>query len=204
MNALSIRYPNGKKYVASSTQSLKKHPQKKLSFANRGETLEAQLNESNAFYLSRGIAVIHKKPIPIQIVDVHYPSRNRAVIREAYYKTPSTTDYNGVWQGRYIDFEAKETQLSTSFPLQNIHEHQVNHMFAVKQQQGIAFFVIKFSKLERYFILFIEDFLPYWQRMKEGGRKSITLQEFETSAYEFQAGAFPELPYLEIVKQYTL
>ena len=120
---MTIRYPNGKKYVPVQKKWLQKKID--LSFSNRGKSLEDELNETNEFYLSRGIAVIHKKPVPIQVVNVNYPARSAAVITEAYFRTPSTTDFNGVWQGKYIDFEAKETKSATSFPLQNIHEHQV-------------------------------------------------------------------------------
>ena len=72
--------------------------------------LEDDIDEANAFYLARGLAVIHKKPVPVQIVKVSYPSRSAAVIQEAYFRTPSTTDYNGVYKGHYIDFDAKETK----------------------------------------------------------------------------------------------
>lgn len=93
-------------------------PRKKdSSFSNRGKTLEDEINETNTYYLNQQIAIIHKKPVPVQIVKVEYPSRSAAVIREAYFRTPSTTDYNGVWNGYYIDFEAKETESKTSFPL---------------------------------------------------------------------------------------
>ena len=60
--------------------------------------------------------------------------------------------YNGVWKGKYIDFEAKETKNKTSFPLSNIHEHQIQHMKSVTEQDGIAFLIVKFSSLDRYFI----------------------------------------------------
>ena len=91
-------------------------------------SLEKDIEHSNAFYLKSDIAVIHKKPTPVQIVNVNYPKRSKAVINEAYFRTPSTTDYNGVYQGYYIDFEAKETKTRRPFLLNNIHDHQVEHM----------------------------------------------------------------------------
>ena len=192
---MTIRYPNGKKYVPVQKSGLPKKIN--LSFSNRGKSLEDELNDTNEFYLSRGMAVIHKKPVPIQIVNVKYPARSAAVITEAYFRTPSTTDFNGVWQGNYIDFEAKETKSATSFPLQNIHEHQVDHMKAVAKQAGIVFFIIKFTTLDRYFIISYDSFEIYWERMKTGGRKSMTLAEFEDVATEVLPGYNPRLDYLQ-------
>ena len=99
------------------------------SAANRGTSLEQDLNDSNAYYLESGRALIHKKPTPIQVVKVDYPARSAARITEAYYKVPSTTDYNGIYRGCPIDFEAKETASKTSFPFKNIHPHQIEHRF---------------------------------------------------------------------------
>ncbi len=193
-----IRYPNGKRYVHKKRTITAKH----TSFGKRGASLEEELNEANLYYRDRGIAVIHKKPTPIQVVNVRYPSRSQAVITEAYYKTPSTTDYNGIWNGYYLDFEAKETKNKTSFPLQNIHEHQVTHMQSVALQKGIVFFVFHFHTLGRYFIQFFDNFLPFWVRMKKGGRKSITLTEIEQTSIEIKLGLQPRLPYLEAVQHY--
>lgn len=191
---LAFRYPNGKKYVPTTTNTTAKTPS--LTFSNRGKTLEDELNDSNEYYNSRGLAVIHKKPVPIQIVNVRYPARSAAVITEAYFKTASTTDYNGVWQGKYIDFEAKETKNKTSFPLQNIHDHQVEHMRQVNRQQGIAFLIIRFSVLDRYFLLPFQQFIKKWTRMTDGGRKSITLSEIEEISIELKPGFQPRLDYL--------
>ena len=97
-----INYPNGKKHKQSAI---------KTNTAGRGMTLENDLNTSNAYFLQENIANIHKKPTPIQIVNVDYPKRSAAKITEAYFKLQSTTDYNGVYKGKAIDFEAKETKL---------------------------------------------------------------------------------------------
>ena len=123
---MTIRYPNGKKFQKKLTQPpIHLAEQKKVQFANRGQSFEEAINQTNDFYLREQLACIHKKPTPVQVVRVEYPARSRAVIREAYYRQASTTDYNGVFQGKYIDFEAKETKNKTCFPLQNIHAHQV-------------------------------------------------------------------------------
>lgn len=194
-----IRYPNGRIY--QKQQRTKTHIAEP-SFANRGQTLEQQIEEANEYYLEKELAVIHKKPVPIQIVNVHYPARSAARITEAYFKTPSTTDFNGIWNGIHIDFEAKETKNKTSFPLANIHPHQVEHMGRVARQNGVVFFIFKFATLSRYFLFFYEDFEPFWTRMLQGGRKSITLSEVENNSYELQVSAYPELHYLPIIEQY--
>src|SRR5690625_4144683 len=107
-----MNYPNGlRRSNFVSTNS---------GFSNRGMSLEEDINNTNQYYLDTNTADIHKKPTPIQVVKVHYPKRSAAVITEGYYQQTSTTDYNGLYRERYIDFEAKETKNKTSFPLANI------------------------------------------------------------------------------------
>ena len=65
-------------------------------------------------------ALENKKTEDIKIVKVDYPSRDKAVITQGYFTVPSTTDYNGIYKGKYIDFEAKETNLNY-FPLSNLN-----------------------------------------------------------------------------------
>ncbi|MET1029538.1 Holliday junction resolvase RecU, partial [Domibacillus tundrae] len=90
---MAIRYPNGKQYTRAAHTSESTQPKKDPVFSNRGMTLEDDINETNAYYLSRNMAVIHKKPVPVQIVQVDYPARSAAVIKEAYFRQASTTDY---------------------------------------------------------------------------------------------------------------
>ena len=104
-----MKYPNGIKRNTQSLNSHRHNHQNLIEYGNRGMTLEKDIMMTNKYYLEANKAVIHKKPTPVQIVQVEYPKRSAAVIREAYFKQPSTTDFNGVYKGKYIDFEAKET-----------------------------------------------------------------------------------------------
>ncbi|WP_370457976.1 Holliday junction resolvase RecU [Thalassobacillus sp. CUG 92003] len=164
-----MNYPNGKR--ARSSQPKASRTEK--HFGNRGMSLEEDINHTNAYYQSAGIAVIHKKPTPVQIVNVDYPKRSAAVIKEAYFKQPSTTDYNGIYRSHYIDFEAKETRNKTSFPFSNIHQHQIDHMKAVVEHGGLCFFIIKFTPLDETFLLPAVKLFSFWDEQYKGGRKSI-------------------------------
>lgn len=162
-------------------------------------SLENDLNETNTYYLSHGIASVHKKPTPVQIVRVDYPKRSAAVIKEAYFKQASTTDYNGVYKGRHIDFEAKETNNKTSFPLQNFHEHQILHMEQVISHGGITFVIIRFSQLDEIYFLEGIHLLKYWKRYKCGGRKSISISEIKLDGHLILSKFQPRLDYLKII-----
>lgn len=194
---MKLHYPNGKKFVPN--QQNQNNQLKKQSYSNRGMTLEEDLNVTNQYYLELGIAVIHKKPTPVQIVKVDYPKRSAAVIKEAYFKQASTTDYNGVYRGKYIDFEAKETKFTTSFPLNNFHEHQIKHMHSICNQKGICFVIIRFSSTDEIFFLEAEKLFMFWERMNNGGRKSISKDELEQHAHALALGFQPRIDYIKII-----
>ncbi len=173
-----------------------------VNFANRGMSFEAAINDSNLYYLAHGLAVIHKKPTPIQIVKVDYPKRSRAKIVEAYFRQASTTDYSGVYKGHYIDFEAKETRQKTSMPMKNFHAHQIAHMEQVVKQGGICFVLLHFSTLKETYLLpalYLIDFFRLDQ-----GKKSMPLTYIRQHGFPLGLGGFPSLPYLDIVEEKLL
>lgn len=167
----------------------------------RGMSLEEDVNESNAYYVAREMASIHKKPTPVQIVRVEYPSRSAAVIREAYFRQPSTTDYNGVFAGKYLDFEAKETKNKTSFPLSNFHPHQIRHMELVLKQQGISFAIIRFTAHNETYLLDSSHIIQFWNNAGKGERKSIPYSEIKKEGHLIPEGYQPRLDYLKVVKE---
>lgn len=159
-------------------------------------SLEHDINESNAYYLICDRAVIHKKPTPIQVVHVDYPHRTCAKITEAYYKTPSTTDYNGVYRGHAIDFEAKETRLKTSFPFKSIHPHQIHHLKNVLRHGGIGFFIIRFTCYDETYLLDAAILIALYE---DGLRKSISYKELKEKGYYITQSLTPRLRYMDIV-----
>lgn len=199
-----IRYPNGhpSKYDGGKKQKLQAQNTQTKSFANRGMRFEEAINLSNEYYLNRGLAVIHKKPTPIQIVKVDYPRRSAAVIKEAYFREASTTDYNGVYQGRYLDFEAKETQNKQSFPFKNFHPHQIRHMDLCIKQGGICFVLLWFSSLQRCFFLSGSQLIEQWDLQKTSGKKSLPLAFVEKQGIEIIPKIAPRIPYLCAIDQF--
>ncbi|AOM82845.1 Holliday junction resolvase RecU [Salisediminibacterium beveridgei] len=195
---MAIRYPNGKKF------SEKRIPQRGKSvinkdnrFSNRGMSLEEEINESNQYYLANGIANIHKKPTPVQIVNVHYPSRSAAVITEAYFQKASTTDYNGIFKGHYIDFEAKETRNKKSFPLKNFHSHQIDHMKDVLSHGGICFAILRFAITDELYLLDASVIIRYVSDAED--RKSIPKDVIDSFGYSIPQGYMPRIDYLKAV-----
>ena len=195
---MNFHYPNGKVYHKTNIKSASTS---QLTFANRGMRFEDAINESNEYYRNKRIAVIHKKPTPIQIVKVDYPKRSAATIKEAYFKEASTTDYNGVYRGYYLDFEAKATQNRTSFPLKNFHVHQIEHMRSCMEQSGICFVLLYFSSLHRCFFLDAKTLITKWDLQKTE-RKSIPIDEIIEVGIEIKMKIAPRVDYLEAVNQY--
>ncbi|NLC96597.1 MAG: Holliday junction resolvase RecU [Erysipelotrichaceae bacterium] len=183
-----VNYPNGKKHIEKVV---------KTSFGNRGMTLEKDLNASNSYFLRENIANIHKKPTPIQIVNVDYPKRSAAKITEAYFKVASTTDYNGVYRAKAIDFEAKECA-SKSFPLNSIHLHQIQHLQNVLQHGAIAFVIIRFTKLDATFYVKADDIINIYLN-KEKSKKSIPYSWFVENCYIIPYNLLVPVNYIKII-----
>lgn len=123
-----MNYPN----------NINKNYQKIVNYSNRGIDLENLINKSNEYYLENDLAIIYKKSTPIQVVKYDY-NKNR--ITDAFYKEISTLDYNGVYKGYYVEFDAKNTN-KESFPLSNIATHQLKHINRIINHGGICFLLI--------------------------------------------------------------
>jgi recombination protein U len=162
----------------------------------RGSTLEDLINRTNEKYLESGLALIQKVPTPITPINIDKESRH---ITLAYFDQKSTVDYIGAVQGIPVCFDAKECAADT-FSLQNIHEHQVAFMGQFERQKGVAFFLIYYTQRDVFYYLPYEMLLYFWNRAREGGRKSFRYDELNP-AYVLPKKQGILVPYLDMLQK---
>ena len=162
----------------------------------RGSALEELINRTNEKYRDEGLALIQKIPTPITPIEIDQSTRH---ITLAYFDQKSTVDYIGAVQGVPVCFDAKECATDT-FSLQNIHEHQVEFMLDFEKQRGVAFFLIYYTKRDMMYYLRIDDLKVFWDRAKEGGRKSFRFEEIDIT-YEIRPHDGLLVPYLDMLQK---
>ena len=162
----------------------------------RGSTLEDFINRTNERYLEQGLALIQKIPTPITPVRMDKEHRQ---ITLAYFEQRSTVDYIGAVQGIPVCFDAKECR-TDSFPLHNIHEHQVEFMENFEKQDGISFLIIYYSTRNELYYMRFQEMKKFWDRSTAGGRKSIRYEELDPAFFmQLKGGAY--VPYLETLQK---
>lgn len=162
----------------------------------RGSTLEELINRTNERYSERGLALIQKIPTPITPVKIDKEHRH---ITMAYFDKISTVDYIGAVQGIPVCFDAKECSADT-FPLQNVHEHQIEFMGRFEQQGGISFLLIYYTSRDELYYMTYAQIKKFWDRSLRGGRKSFRYDELEPGwFFSVKNGCF--VPYLELLQQ---
>lgn len=162
----------------------------------RGSTLEEFINLTNEKYAEHGLALIQKVPTPITPVRIDRDSRH---ITLAYFDQKSTVDYIGAVQGIPVCFDAKECHTDT-FPLQNIHAHQVSFMGQFERQDGIAFLIVFYSHRNEFYYLRYQKLMEFWDRSIGGGRKSFRYEELEPDFFISPKGGLL-VPYLDLLKK---
>lgn len=141
----------------------------------RGSALEELVNLTNEKYREKKLALVQKIPTPIKPINIDKETRH---ITLAYFDQKSTVDYIGAVQGVPVCFDAKECAGET-FPLQNIHAHQVSFMEEFEEQGGIAFLIIYFASKDVFYYLTFRLLKKFWCRAEDGGRKSFTFEELD-------------------------
>lgn len=162
----------------------------------RGSTLEDIINRSNDSYREKKLALIQKVPTPITPISIDKESRH---ITLAYFDQKSTVDYIGAVQGIPVCFDAKECAVET-FPLHNIHPHQIAFMREFEEQGGISFIILSYTVKNEIYYLPFDEILRFWTRMEEGGRKSFTYEEVDKS-WQIRSSRDIFVHYLEMIQK---
>lgn len=162
----------------------------------RGSTLEDMINRTNERYEELRLALIQKIPTPITPVQIDKEHRH---ITLAYFDKVSTVDYIGAVQGIPVCFDAKECSVDT-FPLQNVHEHQMNFMEKFERQGGISFLIIFYSARNTLYYMKYKEIRKFWNRAREGGRKSFRFEELDPEYFmDLRNNCF--VPYLDYIQK---
>lgn len=190
-------YPNKKKSKKNINETSRENTSL-VGHANRGMDLENLINQSNQYYVDNEIAFIYKKPTPIKVNKISYQNQfgaRKHRITDAYFSEKSTTDYNGLYDGMYIDFEAKQTKYKSFNLVSNLHEHQRKHLQNVIKHGGFAFLFVYFYQYDKIYIIdykYIDEFIA-------GGKSQIPLNYFQTFGKELKLGYNPALDYIKYI-----
>ncbi len=166
---------------------------KLINYGNRGMTLEQDINLTNEYYKDKKIALIYKKPIPIKVLKIN---STKTRILDGFYEKKSTLDYSGIYKEKYIEFDAKETNSKTSFPISNIHKHQIEHMKNIMEYKGITFLIIRFNFYGETFMLSGENLINF---INNNNRKSIPYSFFKDNCPIIKINYTPRLDYLKTI-----
>ncbi len=166
---------------------------KLINYGNRGMTLEEDINLTNNYYKEKDIALIYKKPIPIKVLKIN---ETKTRIKDGFYEQKSTLDYSGIYKEKYLEFDAKETNSKTSFPISNIHPHQIEHIKNIIHFKGISFLIIRFNLLNETYLLEGHKLLAF---LEENERKSIPLSYFQENCPKIALKYAPRLDYLKVI-----
>ncbi|MGG0650916.1 Holliday junction resolvase RecU, partial [Bacillus mycoides] len=164
---------------------------------NRGMAFEKLINLSNEMYQRGRVALINKRPTPVKVLKMVYGR-----VKDGYYKSKSTVDYDGVYKGRAIAFEAKSTNEINRFDLKNIARHQLDYLEKAEKMGAICFFLIGFSKDKSVFLVPLSVIQAYVRMSQQPkGKKSIPRADFDIYGYLADQTERAPVDYLQYIDE---
>lgn len=178
------------------TKKVSNYPKKIINNANRGMALEDMINRSNEYYKNHNIAYVNKRPTNVKVLK----TMENYKITEAVFLAPSTLDYVGVYQGCYLDFEAKETTSTKGFMLANIAAHQINAMENILKYGGITFAIIFFKAFNNIYLIDGQILVDIYKSES----KIIPYEKIKEIGHLINEGYNIPCNYLKVVKEVYL
>lgn len=162
-------------------------------YGRRGQTFENLIDYTNNVYRNKGIALINKRPTPMKII-----GKTRGKQHICTFAEKSTVDYDGIYQGKAIVFEAKSVNLKR-LPLDIIPNHQIEYLEKADKQGAISFLIVEMRPTRDIFLVTNRMLQKYVKEAEKGGRKSIPLDDLEIYAQLVNQGNGIPLDYLSVV-----
>lgn len=163
--------------------------------SNRGMFLETIINRTIAYFCGRKIAYFSKRHLPIKV----YSFQGRRI--QGWLGEKTQTDYYGVYNGYYFDFEAKQVSLKL-FPLKNLAAHQLKHLTDIVKYKAFSFVIVLFTNVDKFFLITTEQILDYINKNPQ--KQSIPYDYFLENTVEISL-IFPgildfEPIFIELIK----
>lgn len=147
-----------------------------MFYQNRGMFTETLVNNTIEWYCKNNIAFFEKNYIPIKLEKIN---KSKKQIYGKIYK--AKVDYYGVYKGKYIAFEVKETS-KKFFSIVQLKKHQFYYLQTIQQFGGITFLLISFLEFEKIFLI------------KTDQLQKIKQQKISKITYDWCKKNCPELP----------
>lgn len=165
------------------------------SRGHRGDVLEDLILLTHDYYHRAGLGRVDKVHVPIKVIEID----SQGIIKRAFFERKSTVDFIGVIQGIAVAFDVKETALK-SFPLKNVHAHQVEYMQAIQDQKGLSFLIVHFKFCDEYYLI-PNELLQYYYNAPDSMRKSIPYKSLSPE-FKIERASNGILNYLPILNIY--
>ena len=170
--------------------------------ANRGRALELMIDWQNRQYRAHGVALIHKVPTE------WLPLRDGAgQIRSAKVERQAAVDFLGVYRGKAIAFDAKQTS-ERRVRWDRVEPHQADFLTDWERRGGLSFILVGFmgtADQGRYYLVpwaWWRGRLEDYDRRSSGSRTPASVSADEL-AREWEIPGSPRavLDYLAVVER---
>ncbi len=158
---------------------------------------EKLINLLNEMYQRGGVALINKRLTPVKVL-----KSSGGRVLNGFYEAKSTVDYDGVYKGRAITFEANSTESTTRFDLKNIAQRQLDYLEKAEKMGTICFCLIEFSKDKSVFAVSLLVIQSYVRRSHQPkGKKSILRADFDVYGYLVDQTERVPVDYLQYIDE---
>jgi recombination protein U len=159
-----------------------------------GDAFERILIASFKVYEDKGLGIIRKVATPFRIVRTGYTMRTLPGEKSSVDFMGFYASWSRIIKAIPVAIEAKSCH-STSFSVSEVKPHQIRFMEKWEEQGGKAFVVVHMHELGQVYRIPFAIFMTFVNRAINGGRKSISLSEFQemTPCLQMSATTFDVL-----------